>query len=174
MKRLLFTATLAACVAAGSFLASPVRCLAEDTAAASKDKPSTPPADSKPADKDKEKSDPAGVSKFYGNISAVDTKANTFVIDNVTYNIVPESHMTKADDSAATLADAVVGQPARGSFTKSADGKLNVTKVRFGKKTGGKSGGKSGGKKKEGAESSDAKDSKDEKAKDAPATSTEK
>ena len=58
--------------------------------------------------------------------------------------------MTKAaDDSAATLADAVVGQPARGSYTKSADGKLNVTKVRFGKRTGGKAGGgKTGGKKK--------------------------
>ena len=58
--------------------------------------------------------------------------------------------MTKAaDDSAATLADATVGQPARGSFTKAADGQLNVTKVRFGKKSGGgKSGGKAGGKKK--------------------------
>ena len=45
---------------------------------------------------------------------------------------------------AATLADAVVGEPARGSYTKSSDGKLNVTKVRFGKKPGG---GKGGGKK---------------------------
>src|SRR4051794_31708955 len=82
-------------------------------------------------------SDAAGASKFYGNITAVDKDAKTFVIDNVTYSIVPESHMTKGDDSQATIDDATVGQPARGSYTKSADGKLNVTKVRFGKKTGG-------------------------------------
>jgi len=91
----------------------------------------------------------AGASKFYGTISAVDTKAMTFTVDNVTYSIVGESQMTKAEDgSQATIADATIGQPARGSYTKSSDGKLNVTKVRFGKKTGGKSGGgKSGGKK---------------------------
>src|SRR5439155_25626696 len=88
--------------------------------------------------------------KFYGTISAIDKDAKTFTVDNQTFNIVPESHMTKAaDDSIATIADAVVGEPARGTYTKSADGKLNVTKVRFGKKTGGKaggSGGKGGGK----------------------------
>ena len=46
-------------------------------------------------------------------------------------------------------ADAEVGQPARGSYTKTSDGTMNITKVRFGKKSGagGKSG-KSGGKKK--------------------------
>jgi hypothetical protein len=96
-----------------------------------------------------------GALKFYGAISAVDPQAKTFVVDNQTYSIVPESHMTKAaDDSIATIADAVVGEPARGTYTKTSDGKLNVTKVRFGKKTGGKAGGggkggsgKSGGKK---------------------------
>ena len=89
--------------------------------------------------------DESGVTKFYGTISAVDTKAMTFTIDNQTFTVVAETHMTKAaDDSPATLADAVVGQPARGSYTKSSDGKLNVTKVRFGRKAGG---GKAGGKK---------------------------
>ena len=91
-----------------------------------------------------------GPSKFYGAITAVDPKAMTFTVGNQTYSVTPETHMTKAaDDSAATLADAVVGEPARGTFTKSSDGKLNVTKVRFGKKSGG--GGKAGGKKKSGA-----------------------
>jgi hypothetical protein len=91
----------------------------------------------------------AGASKFYGTISAVDPDAKTFTVDNQTYSVVGETQMTKAEDgSQATIADAVVGQPARGSFTKSSDGKLHVTKVRFGKKTGGKSGGgKTGGKK---------------------------
>ena len=91
--------------------------------------------------------DQAGAAKFYGTISAVDPAAKTFTIDGQTYSVIGETHMSKAaDDSLATLADAVVGEPARGSYTKSSDGKMNVTKVRFGKKTGGKSGGgKSGG-----------------------------
>src|SRR5689334_15793735 len=94
--------------------------------------------------------DEAGPMKFYGTISAIDTKAMTFTVDNQVYSVVPETHMTKAaDDSQATLADAVVGEPARGTYTRTSDGKLNVTKVRFGKKTGGKAGGgKAGGKKK--------------------------
>ena len=43
---------------------------------------------------------------------------------------------------------AVVGEPARGTYTKKSDGTLDVTKVRFGKKSGGKAGGTGGGKKK--------------------------
>jgi hypothetical protein len=83
-----------------------------------------------------------GPAKFYGTVSAVDTKAMTFTVDNQVYHVIGETHMTKAaDDKAATLADAVVGEPARGSYTKAADGTLNVTKVRFGKKGGGKGGG---------------------------------
>jgi hypothetical protein len=90
----------------------------------------------------------AGASRFYGAITAIDANAKTFSVGDQTFCVVGESHLTKADDSEATLADAKVGEPARGTYTKGADGKLNVTKVRFGKKTGGKSGGKSGGKKK--------------------------
>jgi hypothetical protein len=97
--------------------------------------------------------DQGGPLKFYGVISAIDVQAKTFTVDNQTYNVVGETHMTKAaDDSPAALADAVVGQPARGTYTRSSDGKLNVTKVRFGKKPGGaKTGGKGGGKKKDAA-----------------------
>jgi len=107
-----------------------------------KSSPATQPA-TQPADE-------AGPLKFYGTISAIDAKAGTFTVDNQVYSVVPETHMTKAaDDSQATLADAVVGEPARGTYTRTSDGKLNVTKVRFGKKTGGKAGGgKAGGKKK--------------------------
>ena len=54
----------------------------------------------------------SGASKFYGTISAVDTTAMTFTVDNQVYSIVPETQMTKAaDDSTATVADATVGQP---------------------------------------------------------------
>jgi hypothetical protein len=95
-------------------------------------------------------SDQPGPLRFYGTISAVDANAKTFTVDNQTYSIVAETQMTKAaDDKPATIADATVGETVRGSYTKSSDGKLNVTKVRFGKKTGG--GGKAGGKKKNGA-----------------------
>jgi hypothetical protein len=92
-------------------------------------------------------------SKFYGTISAVDEKAKTFTIEGQTYTIVTASELTKAaDGSAATIADAKVGETARGTYTTSSDGTMKVTKVRFGKKTGSSSGGgKSGGKKSESA-----------------------
>ena len=116
--------------------------LARAAADAADDKAKTPPATSPSADK-------PGPNRFYGTISAVDASAKTFTVDNQTYSIVPESQMTKAaDDKPATIADATVGETVRGSYTKTSDGKLNVTKVRFGKKTGG--GGKAGGKKKNG------------------------
>ena len=92
-------------------------------------------------------------SKFYGTISAVDEKAKTFTIDSQTYAIVTASELTKAaDGSAATIADAKVGETARGTYTTSSDGTMKVTKVRFGKKTGSSSGGgKNGGKKSDSA-----------------------
>ncbi len=94
----------------------------------------------------------AGPAKFYGKISAVDTNAMTFTVGDQTFVITGESHLTK-DGKAATITDATVGEPARGSYTTGSDGKLDITKVRFGKGGGGKAGGKSGGKKKKDAES---------------------
>lgn len=82
----------------------------------------------------------ASPQKFYGPVTAVDTNAMTFTVGDQTFTVTSESQMTK-NNQAATLADAVVGEPARGSYTKSADGKLDITKVRFGKKAGGKAGG---------------------------------
>ena len=134
---------------------APTAARAQDDAAAKSPPATGPSAHSDSGKSDSGKSDSAapGPAKFYGNITAVDTKANTFTVDNQTYNIVPESQVTKAGDEgkAATITDAVVGEPARGTYTKTADGKMNVTKVRFGKKTGGKSGGGKGGKKKDDA-----------------------
>ena len=89
----------------------------------------------------------SGPAKFYGPVTAVDTNAMTFTVGDQTFAVTSESHLTK-DGKPATLADAVIGEPARGSYTKGSDGKLDVTKARFGKKSGGKAGGKSGGKKK--------------------------
>ena len=127
-------------------VAAPVRSAiaAGDAAAAGRKSPaSKPSATTNPADAN-------GPAKFYGTISAVDTAAKTFTIDNKVYSVIGETHMTKAaDDSQATLDDAKVGEVARGTYTVAADGKLNVTKVRFGKKTGGSKAGGKGGKKKD-------------------------
>jgi hypothetical protein len=88
-----------------------------------------------------------GPNRFYGPITALDTNAMTFTVGEQTFKITAESQITK-DNKTAKLTDAVVGEPARGTYTKSADGKLSVTKVRFGKGGGNKAGGKSGGGKK--------------------------
>jgi hypothetical protein len=135
LARLLTVSALTA-----SFISTPCIAFADDAPA------KTPPAKTDPPTT---KPDENGPQKFYGPISAIDTDAKTITVGDQVFHVVGETQMTKAaDDSAATLADATVGQPARGSYTKSADGKLNLTKVRFGRKTGGKAGGKSGGKKK--------------------------
>jgi hypothetical protein len=89
-----------------------------------------------------------GPNRFYGPVTKVDTNASTFSVGDQTFKIVAESEVTTKDGSKGTVADAVVGEPARGSYTKKSDGTLDVTKVRFGKKSGGKAGGKGGGKKK--------------------------
>jgi hypothetical protein len=88
-----------------------------------------------------------GPNRFYGPITAVDTNANTFTVGEQTFKITGESQVTK-DAKAATIADATVGEPARGTYTKTADGKLVVTKVRFGKGAGKTAGKNGGGKKK--------------------------
>jgi hypothetical protein len=129
MKRLAFRLTVFTLFLAAVVTWSAVSHAAEDTAKAPATSPTTQP----------------GPSKFYGTITAVDAKAATFTVDGQTFNVVADTHLTKAaDGSAATIADAVVGETARGTYTTTSDGKLNVTKVRFGKKTGGSGGGKKG------------------------------
>jgi hypothetical protein len=76
-----------------------------------------------------EKTAPA---KFNGPVTAVDTNAMTFTVDGQTFNVTSESRLSK-NGKPATLSDAVVGEPARGTYTTASDGKLDVTKARFGK-----------------------------------------
>ena len=92
----------------------------------------------------------AAPDRFYGSVSKVDTNKNTFTVGDQTFVVTAETQVTKKDGEKGSLADAVVGEPARGTYTKKSDGTLNVTKVRFGKKANSKGGGagKSGGKKK--------------------------
>ena len=108
-------------------------------------------ADATPAKKEKSTGE-----KFYGPITALDTNAMTFTVGDQTFTVSAKTELTSAKDGkTVTLVDAVVGEPARGTYTKGSDGKLNVDKVRFGKKSGGAAGGKSGGKKKSGAAAAD-------------------
>jgi hypothetical protein len=76
-------------------------------------------------------------SKFSGLVTAVDTNAKTFTVDSQTFTVTDDSKVSR-NGKEATLADVVVGDPAKGSYTTAADGKLDVTKVGFGKKAGSK------------------------------------
>src|SRR5580765_7573894 len=97
-------------------------------------------------------------NRFYGPISKIDTNKNSFTVGDQTFVITAESQVVNKDGEKAKLADAVVGEPARGTYTKKSDGTLDVTKVRFGKKsnTKGSGSGKGSGKKKA-AESTEPK-----------------
>ena len=99
-----------------------------------------------------------GPNRFYGPISKVDTNKNSFTVGDQTFVITAETQIVNKDGEKAKLSDAVVGEPARGSYTKKSDGTLDVTKVRFGKKsnTKGSGSGKGTGKKKS-ADSSETK-----------------
>src|SRR5881394_2241476 len=99
-----------------------------------------------------------GPSKFYGPISKIDTNKSSFTVGDQTFVITAESEVVNKDGEKAKLSDAVVGEPARGSYTKKSDGTLNVTKVRFGKKSNTKgSGSRKGSGKKKSSESTESK-----------------
>src|SRR5689334_18800549 len=73
--------------------------------------------------------DKASPNRFYGTISKIDTNKNSFTVADQTFVITAESQVTNKDGEKAKLADALVGEPARGTYTKKSDGKLEVTKV---------------------------------------------
>jgi hypothetical protein len=70
---------------------------------------------------------------FHGNLKAVDTSAKTLTVGTLTLQITSDTKITK-DGKPATLSDGVVGEPVSGSYTKTADGKLNALIVHFGAK----------------------------------------
>jgi hypothetical protein len=76
-------------------------------------------------------------TKFSGMVTAVDANAKTFTVDNQTFTVTDDSKISR-NGKEATLADVVVGDPAKGSYITGADGKLDVSKVGFGKKSGSK------------------------------------
>src|SRR5215470_17465610 len=65
-------------------------------------------------------------NRFYGPISKINTNKNSFTVGDQTFVITAESQVVNKDGEKAKLSDAVVGEPARGTYTKKTDGTLNV------------------------------------------------
>jgi hypothetical protein len=108
---------------AATVLGMPVRVSAQD---ASQTKPATPAA---PTAK-------VRPIPFHGKIATVDKVAKTITLDEKTkrtFEVTSETKMMK-NGKAATLEDAVAGEAASGSYTKSDDGKLVAKSLRFGAK----------------------------------------
>ena len=70
---------------------------------------------------------------FHGKLKAVDKVAKTISVGEMTLQVTSATLITKGD-KPATLEDGVVGEDASGSYLKGEDGKLTVSKLRFGAK----------------------------------------
>jgi len=70
---------------------------------------------------------------FHGNLSAIDIKALTLTVGELTLQVTPDTMITK-DGKSATLADGVVGTPVSGLYKKADSGKLNAISIHFGAK----------------------------------------
>jgi len=74
---------------------------------------------------------------FGGMLSAVDTAANTITVQNKrqgprTFQVTDSTKVTKADGSAATLADLKAGDRVHGAFKKTGDGKMELLTLKVG------------------------------------------
>ena len=76
----------------------------------------------------------SGVLPFHGKLKAVDVAAGTVSIGTRTFEINSSTIIIK-NGKPATLADGVVGDETGGAYKKTEDGKLVITKLRFGPKT---------------------------------------
>ena len=96
----------------------------------------TPAAPQTPPAKKHTVTAPATVP-FHGTLTAVDTNAMTLTVEKRTFNMTSETIVTK-DGKSAVLADGVAGEPVRGAYKKSAEGKLDAVTIHFGGTTEGK------------------------------------
>ena len=94
--------------------------------------PAVAPAAAQTAPIKKHSAAPASLP-FHGTLTAVDTNAMTLTVEKRTFNMTSETIITR-DGKPAVLADGVAGEPVRGAYKKSADGKLDAVTVRFGGK----------------------------------------
>ena len=68
---------------------------------------------------------------FRGQITAVDQTSKTFTIGNQTFKVTETTTITKGGN-AATMADIVQNEKARGAYLKQADGTLEAKTVKIG------------------------------------------
>src|ERR1035437_6056221 len=68
----------------------------------------------------------------HGNLAAIDKVAKTITVGKHTYQITSETKISKAGQPG-TLDDGVVGEYVSLGYKAAEDGKLNATKVTFGK-----------------------------------------
>ncbi len=68
----------------------------------------------------------------HGNLAALDKAAKTITVGKHTYQVTSETKIFKAGNPA-TLDEGVVGEYVSLGYKTAADGKLNATKVTFGK-----------------------------------------
>jgi hypothetical protein len=106
---------------AAALVAMPVLSRAEGTTA--------PPASDQTAPAKPKKNNPP----FHGNLKAVDASAKTLAVGTLTLQITSDTKISRNGQSA-TLSDGVVGEPVSGTYTKTADGKLDAVTVHFGAK----------------------------------------
>jgi hypothetical protein len=70
---------------------------------------------------------------FRGEVVAVDKAAKTVKVDKRVLQVTATTRIQK-HGKPATLDDAVVGEPVRGSIRESEDGKLNLVSISFGQR----------------------------------------
>ena len=93
-----------------------------------------PPTQNKPAAAKTESAPKKKLPRpFHGKLAAVDLTARTIQVGKSTYQITPETKITK-DGQPAKLADAVVGEPVRGYVEPTEDDKMAARTVHFGAK----------------------------------------
>ncbi len=124
---------------AAAMLAAPAMARAQDaTTAPDTATPVPPPAAAEPAPPaaaqtppvKKHRAKPATLP-FHGTLTAVDTNAMTLTVAKRTFAMTSATTITK-DGKPAVLGDGVVGEPVRGAYKKTAEGKLDAVTVRFG------------------------------------------
>jgi hypothetical protein len=79
-----------------------------------------------------------GIIPFRGKIDAVDTTAMTLKVGARIFEITADTKILN-NGEPATLSDGKVGEPVRGTYKKTEEGKLEAVTVHFGAKTGEKS-----------------------------------
>jgi len=129
MKKTILNITALSLFAA-AIVAAPVTARAQD---ASTNAPAAAAEQTAPA---KHKNKKHETMVFNGKLGALDTKAMTLTVGQLTFEITSETKITK-DTLPATLADGVVGELVGGAYKKGTDGKLTATSIHFGSKSGG-------------------------------------